>query len=72
MLHTCKVARQKDMRLIKHGDWRCKMAGTGIQCFAKFRAQMCQADLGNQQSELCGLPQGKCSYCGLLKPEVKI
>jgi hypothetical protein len=48
------------------------MAVTGIQSFAKFRAQMCQADLGNPRPELCGLPQEKCPYCGLLKPEVKI
>jgi hypothetical protein len=48
------------------------MVGAGIQYFAKFRAQMFQADLGNPRPELCALPQGKCPYCGLLKPEVKI
>jgi hypothetical protein len=48
------------------------MAGAGIQSFANFRAQMFHADLGNPWPEHCGLPQGKCPYCGLLKPEVKI
>jgi hypothetical protein len=48
------------------------MAGAGIHSFAKLCAEMCQAELGNPQHELCELPQGKCPYCGLLKPEVKI
>jgi hypothetical protein len=45
--HICltpRKSRVKNLWRNKQGHCRCKMAGAGIQSFAKFRAQMCTAE----------------------------